>query len=165
MKKIILALILFLFLGTSSVAAQNQSEFRNVNDCVSNSGFSLTQCNKAFGVDGASEGGITNPVIGDLGSSPEAASSGFTFGSYLITIWQTLTVVGGLALLLYLLWGSIDWLVAGGDSGKVQKARDKMTNAVIGFIILLGSFAIIGFIGELIGYNLLNISFPTAGGA
>jgi hypothetical protein len=109
--------------------------------------------------------GIRNPVIGDLGNNPEAASTGVTFGAYLITIWQALTVVGGLALLLYLLWGSIDWLVAGGDSGKVQKARDKMTGAVIGFIILLGSFVIIGFIGELIGYDLLDINLPRPGGA
>lgn len=62
------------------------------------------------------------------------------------------------------LWGAIEWITAGGDSGKVGKARDKITQAIIGLVILVGSFVIIGFIGRVFfggDFDLLNLTIPT----
>lgn len=109
-------------------------------------------------------GGLTNPAIDSaLGEGVEAASSGATFLSYFITIWRALITVGSLAVIIMFLWGAIDWITAGGDSGKVGKARDKITQAVIGMVILVGSFIIIGFVGQLFfeGFDLLNLTIPT----
>jgi hypothetical protein len=103
---------------------------------------------------------IENPVIGALGTNAgDAASSGQTFLNYFITIWQSVIFVGGLAVLLYFVWGGIQWIVAGGDASKIQAARDRMTNAVIGMIILVGSFVIVELISTIFfggEYNLLN---------
>lgn len=172
MKTYVKSLTAFAFITLfSRLAGQASAQgYATVQDCI-NAGVESAVCNALQAAQnagsaaaGGDPGGITNPAIGNLGASPGAARSGVLFAQYFISIWQTLTVVGGIALLLYLIWGAIDWLVAGGDSGKVQKARDKMTNAVIGFIILIGSYSIVGFIGSLIGYNLLTFSFPTPGG-
>ncbi len=103
---------------------------------------------------------ISNPVIGKLGTDVGGeASSGSTFLNYFITIWQAIIFVGGLAVLVYFLWGSIQWIVAGGDSSKISAARDKMTQAIIGMIILVGSFVIIEWVSSVFfggEYNLLN---------
>lgn len=114
-------------------------------------------------IGGSRKGGITNPAIGNLGNSPTQAATGTTFVRYVILIWQAIITVGGLTVLLMFVWGAIEWISAGGDSGKIEKARNKMTQAVIGMIILTASFTIIGFISGLFfpTFNLLELTFPT----
>lgn len=106
-------------------------------------------------------GGITNPAIGDLGNNSVEAASGATFTSYFVRIWQAVITVGGLTVLLYFVWGGIEWITAGGDSSKIEKARNKITQSVIGMIILVGSFAIIGLINTLFFGNDFNLLNPT----
>lgn len=105
--------------------------------------------------------GITNPAIGTLGDSPVRASAGETFVSYFITVWQALISIGAIMVLLYFLWSAIDWILAGGDSGKLQKARDKMVNAIIGIILLVSAYAIIGFVSAVFFGENFNILAPT----
>jgi len=107
---------------------------------------------------------ITNPVVGKLGFDSGKATSGSTTLSYFVTLWRTIITVGGILVLLYFLWGSIDWITSGGDSGKVTSARNKIVQAVIGMILLAFSFVIVGFISQLAfggELDLLNLTFPT----
>lgn len=109
---------------------------------------------------------ITNPALPEnLGGDPVAAASGATFTGYIVTIWQALIFVGALLVLLFFIWGAIEWISAGGDQSKIGKARDKMTQAVIGMILLVGTFAIVGLISQLFfpGFNLLQLTIPSAG--
>jgi hypothetical protein len=109
-------------------------------------------------------GGLTNPAIrADLGGSPTAAASGVTFATYFVYLWRVIIFVGGLIVIVFLIQGAIDWIGSGGEKGKVEKAREKITNSIVGMIILLGSFLLISFIGSAIGYDLLNPQLPTAG--
>jgi hypothetical protein len=108
--------------------------------------------------------GISNPVINEaLGSNPEKAQSGDIFTNYFIVVWRALIVVGALAVLFNLINGAIEWITAGGEASKVTHARQKMTNAVIGMIILAGSFSIIAFLGNLFGFDVLRLTIPTPG--
>jgi hypothetical protein len=107
---------------------------------------------------------ITNPATGNLGNNPTAAARGQTFTSYFITVWQGVVAVGALMVILYFLWGAFDWIVAGSESGKTQKARDKMTNAAIGLVVLVGSYVLINFVSLLFfgnDFSILNPVFPT----
>jgi hypothetical protein len=109
---------------------------------------------------------ITNPAIGALGNDYDGAISGSLFTGFFITIWQALISVGALTVIVYFLWGGYEWIYAGGDSAKVQKARDKMTQAAIGMIILVSSFVIIGFISTLFfgtNFDILNPIVPKPG--
>lgn len=111
-----------------------------------------------------SSGGLTNPVIGNLGDNPTEAQSGSTFQRYFIVIWQAIINVGGLAVIIMFLWGGVEWITAGGDSAKVGAARNKLTQAVIGLVVLVGSFVIISFIGNTFfgtEFDLLRINLPT----
>lgn len=108
---------------------------------------------------------ITNPVIGNLGNNPEQAKTGATFLTYFVTLWRAGINIGALLVLLYFAWGSIEWISSGGDKGKVEAARMKMTNAAVGIIILVSGFTIIGFFSNLVfgnDFNLLKLTFPTA---
>lgn len=67
-----------------------------------------------------------------------------------------LTVIAGLAFFIYFMIGGISWLTAGGDSGKVDKAKSMMTNAAIGLIIIAAAFAITWIVGNALGIDITN---------
>lgn len=46
----------------------------------------------------------------------------------------------------YFLWGAWDWLISEGDKQKVADARNKITQAIVGFIILIFAFFILQFV-------------------
>lgn len=103
---------------------------------------------------------ITNTAVPG-GSSP--TDSPKQFAITLATLWQTIILVGGLAFLLYFLQGGLAWITAGGDKGKIEEARHKITQGLVGLAVLAASYVIIKFIETALGMNLLNISWPTAG--
>lgn len=108
---------------------------------------------------------ITNPAIDPaLGADSAAAADGSTFTTIFVAIWQFVITIGTLAVLLFFIWGAIEWIVAGGDASKIQKARDKIIQSVIGLIVLAGSFVIIEFISSQffetsLGFDILNFTF------
>lgn len=60
--------------------------------------------------------------------------------------------IGGLAgslFFLYLLWGGVEWMTARGVKRKTENARNRIVHAVLGILIVIGSYiavsAIIGF--------------------
>ena len=104
--------------------------------------------------------GITNAAVpGGLAPNDSATQFAITFA----TLWQTIILVGGLAFLLFFLWGGLEWITAGGDKGKLETAKGKITQGLIGLSVLAASYVIIKFIETALGMDLLNITWPTAG--
>jgi hypothetical protein len=99
---------------------------------------------------------ITNPAIDpDYGADP-SGGGGIALALIMARLFRTLVIVGGLALLLYLAWGGISWITAGGDPQKVDLAKDKLTNAVIGMGVLVAVVAITAFLSYAFGFDLLS---------
>jgi hypothetical protein len=110
---------------------------------------------------------ITNPSINsEFGSNSVAARSGTTFVSYFVYIWNALMVVGGIIVLFFFIQAAIEWITAGGDSGKITKARDRLLQSIIGLFILVFSFVIVNYISYLlfggVGFDILNLTLPSA---
>ncbi len=55
----------------------------------------------------------------------------------------------GALFLVYFLFGGFMWLTAGGEAERVKKARQALTQSVIGIAIVVFSYSIIGFILQL----------------
>jgi len=51
-------------------------------------------------------------------------------------------IIAGILLLIYFVWSGLQWIISGGDKGKVQDARTRITHAVIGLAIVACSYAI-----------------------
>lgn len=66
------------------------------------------------------------------------------------------TVVGSIVFIIYFLLGAISWIGAGGDTSKINKARDQMIQGALGLIVLVAMYAIVGLIGTIVGLNILN---------
>ncbi len=110
---------------------------------------------------------ITNPVTGGLGNDVEKAASGETFVYYFTTLWNSFVVIGAIAVLIMFLWGSLEWIAAGGDTGKIEKARNRITQSILGLLILVSAFVIIGFVSQLFfgeEFSILNLTFTQVGG-
>lgn len=56
----------------------------------------------------------------------------------------------GVLLIIYLVYGGMMWMTAEGDSGKVDKAKAILRNAIIGLIIVMASYAIAAFVVDAI---------------
>ena len=59
-------------------------------------------------------------------------------------------VVAGLMALLYLLLGALSLVTSGGNKENVDKARDKITNAVIGVIMIVAVLAVVATLEQVV---------------
>lgn len=96
---------------------------------------------------------ITNPVLDQTNPAGEAA--GASFALQLAAVWRTSITIGALLLIMYLLWGAIAWITAGGDKARVEQARNQLTHAIVGFAILAGTVALVTFVGSALKINFL----------
>jgi hypothetical protein len=67
-----------------------------------------------------------------------------------------LTIVAGLAFLIYFMLGALNWITGGEDKGKVDTAKKYMTNGAIGMIAIISSYAVIWVVGTVLGLDILN---------
>lgn len=100
---------------------------------------------------------IRNPAISaDFGN---AVSPAMALGNIIVTLWRTAVTLGSIALLVMLIYGALEWILAGGDKGKIESARNRITQSIIGLLVLVGTVAISLFISSLLGINLLKPEF------
>lgn len=67
-----------------------------------------------------------------------------------------ITILAGLSFVLYFVLGALNWTTAGGEQAKVTKARDQMVQSVIGMVVVVISYALIGVVGTFLGFDFLN---------
>lgn len=92
------------------------------------------------------------PVLG-------SGDGGTALATLMSNLWRAVIVAGGLALLLYLVWGGLEWVMAGGDKTKVENARAKITQGIMGMAVLAATVAIAIFLSEVLQLDLLNPQF------
>lgn len=70
--------------------------------------------------------------------------------------------VAGLLAFVFIIIGGIQWITAGGDAKAASAARDRITAAVVGLLVVVAAFAITLILGQLFGINLFQFKFPGA---
>jgi hypothetical protein len=66
------------------------------------------------------------------------------------------TIVGaalsliGIVFFVLMIYGGFTWMIARGNDAEVTKAKDMITNAVIGLIIVFAAYAITKYIGGIL---------------
>lgn len=104
--------------------------------------------------------GIHNPAITTFGSG-----EGATIIAQLIANALKITfALSGLVLLGMLILGAYSWMTSAGNQESLVKAQQKITSALIGFVIYMAVFAIISYLLPALGIdlNILRIEWPTA---
>ena len=60
-------------------------------------------------------------------------------------------LIAGILVFVYLVWGGIQWITSGGDKGKTEEARNRITSALVGLAIVAASWALIKIIAYFFG--------------
>lgn len=89
----------------------------------------------------------------------DGTSAGVRFAALVGSLLQAIMAIALLILLFFLIWGAFDWLTSAGEKGKLEAARNKMVNAVIGILLLASSIAIFLFVQYFLGLTVLNFNF------
>lgn len=95
----------------------------------------------------------------DLSPTGDFARVGkFTLPNMLSTFFSVIIVVVGIVFLFMLIMGGIKWMMSEGDDKKLTAARNQVTNALVGLVIVFAAWAIIALINSIFGINLLNFT-------
>jgi len=79
--------------------------------------------------------------------------------------WFYYFIVGisGFATFIMLVWGGFQWLTSAGSPARISDAKDRISSAVLGLVIILASFLILKVINpELISLRLDLLCQPGA---
>lgn len=86
-------------------------------------------------------------------------------GNLIGQIAALVLILGSCLAFAYLLTGAVAWITSNGDKGQLESARNKITHAIIGLIILAATYAIFTLVGNFLGINTggseFRISLPT----
>lgn len=98
---------------------------------------------------------INNPILG-----PGLQNlSGVGFFQRLVPALVGLGFVIGVVIFFFImLAGAIQWITSSGDKAAIEAARSKLTNALVGIVILFSLFAIVSVIENFFGINILQIN-------
>lgn len=96
---------------------------------------------------------IENITLGT--NQPFGIKTATPLGTILSNVITIMFIVGGLGLVVYFLWGALDWIFAGGDKEKIGNARKKIVQGLVGLTLLALSFFIITLFGQIVGFNPL----------
>lgn len=67
-----------------------------------------------------------------------------------------LTVAGGIAFMLYIILAGLTWITAREETERISRAKQMVTNAVIGLIIVVVAWAFTGIMETIFGFNILS---------
>ena len=92
---------------------------------------------------------ITLPTTGN--PPIDINSQQLKLGSIIGAVLPYIFGAAGIALLIYLILGGLQLMISRGDPKAMQSAQAKITNALIGFVIIIFAFFIVQLFGQLFG--------------
>ena len=84
----------------------------------------------------------TNVKIGNLGTLISA-------------LVGTLLIISALLAFFYLILGGIQWITSGGDKAGMEAARNKITHAIVGLVIVGAAWAIMILVQNFLGITII----------
>ncbi len=79
----------------------------------------------------------------------------FDIGMLISSVIGVLMIISSILAFFYLILGGIQWITSGGDKAGLESARNKITNAIVGLVIVSASWAIMSLVGKFLGFDIL----------
>lgn len=98
-------------------------------------------------------GSIKNPVIGGLGNQTGASF----FSKAIPSAIGFAFLIGAIVFFFMLVTGAIQWISSGGDKQALEGARGRITNAIVGIVLLFAAFAIVSVLQTFFGIQILTL--------
>lgn len=121
----------------------------------------LTKLAVGAGTAGSALFAMASTAMAQVDIGTVAPTKGFAanLGDVLSTLLSLVMALAALAVFLYLIWGAFEWITSGGDKGKTESARNKITAAVIGLIVLAAAYAILTLMLQILGLGDIKNAF------
>lgn len=101
-----------------------------------------------------------NLTPGGGGSSSQFTQlSSLTIGGIISGAISLALIVAAIVFFFMLVIGGIKWILSGGDKGQTEAARNQITAALVGLVIVFAAWAIANLIGGLFGIHIFGSQF------
>ena len=84
-----------------------------------------------------------------------------TIGGIVAGLIRLILVIAALVFFFILVIGGIRWIASGGDKAQTENARNQITAALVGLVIVFAAWAIVQLINTFFGINIFELSIPT----
>lgn len=85
-----------------------------------------------------------------------------TIGGIVSGLIRLILLIAALVFFFILVVGGIKWIASGGDKAQTESARNQITAALVGLVIVFAAWAIVQLINTFFGINIFSLSVPTA---
>lgn len=102
---------------------------------------------------------INNPVLPESLGTVGKATGEKAVGNLIASIVGAFFIIGFVMALIYLILGAIEWVNSGGEKAGLENARNKITHAIVGLIIIASSWAIMFLVGQFVGFTFTKDTF------
>ncbi len=82
-----------------------------------------------------------------------------TIADFLVALYPYIFFAAGVLLLLYLIYGGFHFMISAGDPKGTQEAKGKITNALVGFLIVFVAYWVVRVIGLTLGLSSFSSTF------
>jgi cbb3-type cytochrome oxidase subunit 3 len=104
----------------------------------------------------AQDDGVVDPV-------PRTATPFPDLAQLIANVIAIVIFLAALLVFIFLLIGGLQWILSGGDKAAAQAARDRITSALVGLVIIVAAFALMLIIERVFGVSVLSgFTPPTA---
>jgi len=100
---------------------------------------------------------ITNPVL----PFAPTVSGGEMVGKIISAAIGMFLIFGFIIAFFHLLFGAFTWITASGDKSSLESAQNRITQAIIGLIIMFAVWAVMVLLGNFLGIKFPNFNLPS----
>lgn len=72
-------------------------------------------------------------------------------------------VIAAIVFFFILVIGGIKWIASGGDKAQTESARNQITAALVGLVIVFAAWAILALIRTFFGVDIFQLTLPSVG--
>jgi hypothetical protein len=104
----------------------------------------------------------TNTI--SLTPAPESGFTplgGITIPSIISALIRLVVVVAAVIFFFMLVIGGIRWIASGGDKAQTEAARNQITAALVGLVIVFAAWAILNLIKVFFNVDIFSLAIPT----
>lgn len=89
--------------------------------------------------------------------------SGLTLPAIISGLIRILVIAAAVVFFVWLVLGGIRWITSGGDKAKTEEARNQITAALVGLVVVFSAWAIAQLINTLFDVNLFELQIKELG--
>lgn len=99
--------------------------------------------------------------IGTEGEKSFGTLTDLTLPSIVSGLIRGAMVIAAVVFFFILVIGGIKWIMSGGDKAQTEGARNQITAALVGLVIVFAAWAIVALINTFFKINIFNLALPS----